>query len=541
MRNLTVEIDHTTPFDFIFILGPDINDDPIIKKFTELKNAGKKVAIITTSSDYGMIENAIGPRTRIDIDAHGARGTDEKKHFVKIPLLPLLSESVLTQDKFTSTDLLFTYITQHFAKNKNLNGLQVHVWSCFGGRAIHAVEHLPVGSTLITHGPENTFTFYHIIYNDMLAGITRNCFDPMVEFAHILCESPEETAIARLTEKSLFMYRALLPETVFNSPHGIRSHIDQKLLDYYAALKTFDVSFISLELDTLEINITEQQLELYGVVTAYLHTSTDNNAAYIKTYLEQRGIHPSNFSLDGENLPYIAAQRMARNDNVPELWNYLIENKVDLNMSAGAGSPATVFISQDKLDGINFLLSQNIDVNYRTRLGGTLLIFAAHKKRVDVVKRLLQEKNILIDAQDNEGFSALMLAAYVGDLAIVNILLQAGADPILRSKTGVTALFFAAQNGFSPVVKRLLRHNSVIAMIISNLLQKAGCSEQSAKISGNTAAFFVNTGLEMMRIGVVAALVNYSAGRVGLFLEKKGINKLRGLTEDVAKKAALTH
>ena len=36
----------------------------------------------------------------------------------------------------------------------------------------------------------------------------------------------------------------------------------------------------------------------------------------------------------------------------------------------------------------------------------------------------------------------------------------------------------------------------------------------------------------MTPIGIVAGVFNYTAGRLGLFFEKQGINKLRRMTED---------
>ena len=57
--------------------------------------------------------------------------------------------------------------------------------------------------------------------------------------------------------------------------------------------------------------------------------------------------------------------------------------------------------------------------------------------------------------QQNNGFTALHLAAYNGYLAIATRLLEGGADLTLRTKDGKTALDYAREYGKSEVVALL--------------------------------------------------------------------------------------
>jgi ankyrin repeat protein len=62
-----------------------------------------------------------------------------------------------------------------------------------------------------------------------------------------------------------------------------------------------------------------------------------------------------------------------------------------------------------------------------------------------------------VDDRDAQGNTALMLAAARGQLAAVEALLAAGADPNARGPRRWTPLCFAAIHGESAVVTSLLR------------------------------------------------------------------------------------
>jgi len=62
----------------------------------------------------------------------------------------------------------------------------------------------------------------------------------------------------------------------------------------------------------------------------------------------------------------------------------------------------------------------------------------------------------LIDLQDKDGESALILAAANGHSACVTALIEAKADVNLPAENGGSALMFAAANGHSPCVTALI-------------------------------------------------------------------------------------
>ena len=63
---------------------------------------------------------------------------------------------------------------------------------------------------------------------------------------------------------------------------------------------------------------------------------------------------------------------------------------------------------------------------------------------VETVVNLLVDRGATLDAVDNRGRTALMIAAEDGHASLVDLLLTRGADPKLRDREGRSALDLAA-------------------------------------------------------------------------------------------------
>jgi uncharacterized protein len=97
----------------------------------------------------------------------------------------------------------------------------------------------------------------------------------------------------------------------------------------------------------------------------------------------------------------------------------------------------------------------------RNRFGGTSLIPASERGHVAYVRRVVRT-DIEVNHINNLGWTALLEAAILGDGSrryqqIVTILLDAGADPKIADRQGVTALQHAEQRG-QRAVARILRN-----------------------------------------------------------------------------------
>jgi ankyrin repeat protein len=149
----------------------------------------------------------------------------------------------------------------------------------------------------------------------------------------------------------------------------------------------------------------------------------------------------------------------------------------DLNVRNEKGEPGlTLALRLGSLSVADFLLTQpNVDVEARNPQGESALMMAALKghlsqaqrliaRRAEVNKpgwtplhyaatgdtpssvamvRLLLEHHAYIDAESPNRSTPLMMAAHYGSPAVVRLLLEEGADPLLRNEQGLTAIDFA--------------------------------------------------------------------------------------------------
>jgi ankyrin repeat protein len=89
------------------------------------------------------------------------------------------------------------------------------------------------------------------------------------------------------------------------------------------------------------------------------------------------------------------------------------------------------------------------------------LIDAASRGDIAVVQALLT-KGADVDAKDNDGQTALLLASYKGNLQLVQLLLANGADVNTKANEGMTALMGASLAGSLQVVRELLARKAEV-------------------------------------------------------------------------------
>jgi ankyrin repeat protein len=102
------------------------------------------------------------------------------------------------------------------------------------------------------------------------------------------------------------------------------------------------------------------------------------------------------------------------------------------------------------------LLPARPDLTIRNRYGGVSVIPASERGHVDYVRRVVQT-GIDVDHVNDLGWTALLEAVVLGDggprhQEIVRILLDAGADPQIADREGLTALEHARAKGQRTVV-----------------------------------------------------------------------------------------
>jgi ankyrin repeat protein len=111
------------------------------------------------------------------------------------------------------------------------------------------------------------------------------------------------------------------------------------------------------------------------------------------------------------------------------------------------------------------LLRQDAFINSVDASGDTPLMLAAHFGHFEIVKFLLNCKDITVNGQQIQGIrvnlvnktreTALMFAAKSGHFTIVDVLLEAGAETNYKDAFGKTALILALENNHHKIVCRL--------------------------------------------------------------------------------------
>lgn len=159
--------------------------------------------------------------------------------------------------------------------------------------------------------------------------------------------------------------------------------------------------------------------------------------------LAQRG-----FDLNTRNEAGEHALVLAIRDGSKEVASYLVgEKSVDVEARTAKDESALMMAAlKGDLNLARRLIARQAEVN---KTGWTPLHYAAtHAGNVSVdMVRLMLEHHAYIDAESPNGSTPLMMAAQYGQPAVVKLLLEEGADPLLKNQRGLTAIDFAQRAG----------------------------------------------------------------------------------------------
>ena len=120
------------------------------------------------------------------------------------------------------------------------------------------------------------------------------------------------------------------------------------------------------------------------------------------------------------------------------------------NLAKVADIPLIEASGRGDIAAVKELLStpSEINVNAENNEGFTALMAAGHYGHAEVAQLLLQNSGIDVNHQNRWGFTALRWASSSGHTKVVEILLKAdGIDATVRDSNGNTALMVAARMG----------------------------------------------------------------------------------------------
>lgn len=197
-----------------------------------------------------------------------------------------------------------------------------------------------------------------------------------------------------------------------------------------------------------------------GSYEDFFRAVKSDNASAV-TQLIQRGFDPNTRDAKGQTGLLLALREPSRRVSM-----VLIDApKTDVDIVDPNGESALMIAALQGLrEEVDGLLRRDAAVN---KTGWTPLHYAATSGQIEIMKQLL-ENYAFIDAQSPNGTTPLMMAAMYGSTAGVKLLLDEGADPLMKNEQGLTAVDFARRANRSDAMEL------VSAAIRSKLPQQDG-------------------------------------------------------------------
>ena len=155
--------------------------------------------------------------------------------------------------------------------------------------------------------------------------------------------------------------------------------------------------------------------------------------------LLRRGFDPNTLDPKGQSALFLAVR-----ESSPKVLDVLLKSpKVKAETrTAQDESPLMMAAMRGDLAVAKALIAKDADVN---KTGWTPLHYAASSSQGEqlAVLQLLLDNDAYIDAASPNGSTPLMMAALYGTSASLKLLLESGADPLLKNQLGLTAIDFA--------------------------------------------------------------------------------------------------
>jgi ankyrin repeat protein len=151
----------------------------------------------------------------------------------------------------------------------------------------------------------------------------------------------------------------------------------------------------------------------------------------------------------------------------------LLASGANPNNNSETYEPLRLASRHGHVEVVNILLDAGASINAQSNVGWTALMSACDKSRLEIVKALVERPELDVDRTNDKGVTSFVLACQAGNIDIVSLLLQAGANTTLMRK-GRSCLSYAAMvNGSSAFVNALCSPHRETAELCSSAVQHA--------------------------------------------------------------------
>ncbi|MBN3490558.1 ankyrin repeat domain-containing protein [Acholeplasma equirhinis] len=147
-----------------------------------------------------------------------------------------------------------------------------------------------------------------------------------------------------------------------------------------------------------------------------------------------------------------------------DLFKYAFENDISLLQSnldfIGVKDPRGKSLLHYAVlgsahDVVDYLLSQDMDVNITDQLGETALFDCARKGKLLLAKKLI-EKYARVDIENSRNETVLHLACHKGNLDMVKLLMESGANPMAKTTEDRLPIHYAILAGHEHLIHYLM-------------------------------------------------------------------------------------
>lgn len=117
-------------------------------------------------------------------------------------------------------------------------------------------------------------------------------------------------------------------------------------------------------------------------------------------------------------------------------------------------------LNNNKINEAHMLFKTELPANSKNPTGGRPIMYAVGKEFTDLVESLINNYKVEVNVFTNEGIAPVMLAGLKGNLQIMQMLIDAGADVNCTDGKGQSPLFYAIQGQNTQVVALLLKQGA---------------------------------------------------------------------------------